>query len=73
MSITALKLASLFVDSLNLEDVSPSELDISAPLFGSGLGLDSLDLLEISLVIQQQYGLKISAEDPNIVKIFGYF
>lgn len=71
MTITTLELAHLFVDSLKLEDVSPSEIDYSAPLFGSGLGLDSLDLLEISLVIQQHYGVKIYAEDPNIAKVFG--
>ena len=71
MTVTPRELATLFVNALNLEDVVPEDVDIQAPLFGSGLGLDSLDLLEIALVIQQHYGVKIKADDPNVAKIFG--
>ena len=70
-NVTAAQLAILFVQALNLEDVSPNEVDLAAPLFGSGLGLDSLDLLEIALVIQQNFGLKIKADDPAVGQIFG--
>ena len=71
MSVSARELATLFVDTLNLEDVRPGEVDISAPLFGCGLGLDSLDMLEISLVIQQRFGLKLKADDPHVEVAFG--
>lgn len=71
MKISATQLAQLFVDSLGLDDVDPNNIDVHAPLFGSGLGLDSLDLLEIALVIQQNFGIKIMADDPNVEHIFG--
>lgn len=70
-SVSAHELAILFVDALNLEDVNPDEVDVFAPLFGSGLGLDSLDMLEIALVVQQQFGLKLKADDPRVETIFG--
>ncbi|MBT9488860.1 MAG: acyl carrier protein [Rubrivivax sp.] len=65
MAVSARALATLVVDALNLESVDAMQLDLSAPLFAGGLGLDSLDLLEISLVIQQRYGVKLKADDPN--------
>ena len=49
---------------------TPSKIDPAAPLFGDGLGLDSLDMLEISLVIQQRYGVKLKADDPHNEAIF---
>jgi acyl carrier protein len=67
---SARELAGLVVEALHLEDVDPAQLDLGAPLFGEGLGLDSLDILEISLVIQQRYGIKLKAEDPNNEAIF---
>ena len=71
MIVTARELAVLFVDALDLEDVDPQLVDLNATLFGDGLGLDSLDMLEIALIIQQKFGLKIKADDPNIEQIFG--
>lgn len=62
--------AVLVVEALNLEDVDPAQIDPSAPLFGDGLGLDSLDMLELSLVIQQRYGVKLKADDPDNERIF---
>ena len=69
-TVSARELASLVVESLNLEGVDASQIDLTAPLFGSGLGLDSLDMLEISLVIQQRYGVKLKADDPRNETIF---
>lgn len=68
--VSARELASLVVESLNLEGVDADRLDLSAPLFGDGLGLDSLDMLELSLVIQQRYGVKLKADDPQNEAIF---
>ena len=69
-TISARELASLIVESLNLEGVDPDQIDPASPLFGEGLGLDSLDMLEISLVIQQRYGVKLKADDPQNEAIF---
>lgn len=63
-------LATLIVEGLQLEEVDAGQIDIAAPLFEGGLGLDSLDLLEISLIVQQHYGVKLMADDPDNEKIF---
>ena len=63
------ELARLIVTTLNLE-VSPTEIDPQAPLYGEGLGLDSIDMLEIALVVSQEFGVKLRADDKNNVKIF---
>ena len=69
-TVSARELASLIVESLNLEGVDAAQIDPAAPIFGEGLGLDSLDMLEISLVIQQRYGVKLKADDPQNETIF---
>jgi len=51
------------VDALNLEDVAPEEIDADAPLFGTGLGLDSIDALELIVLIEKKYGIKL--KDPR--------
>ena len=63
--VSARELAVLVVEGLNLEGVNAQQIDLSAPLFGGGLDLDSLDMLEISLIIQQRFGVKLKADDPN--------
>ena len=68
--VSARELASLVVESLNLEGVDAQTIDLTAPIFGEGLGLDSLDMLELSLVIQQRYGVKLKADDPRNETIF---
>ena len=68
--VSARELATLVVESLNLEGVDADRLDLVAPLFGEGLGLDSLDMLEISLVVQQRYGVKLKADDARNEAIF---
>ncbi|MBT9556274.1 MAG: acyl carrier protein [Myxococcales bacterium] len=55
----ASELKALIVQTLNLEDVDPKEIDTDAPLFGAGLGLDSIDALEIGLAVSKRYGVKM--------------
>lgn len=47
------------IEALNLEDITPDEIDADAPLFGDGLGLDSIDALEIILILERVYGIKM--------------
>lgn len=63
------ELARLIVATLNLE-ILPVEIDPQAPLYGEGLGLDSIDMLEIALVVSQKFGVKLRADDKNNIKIF---
>lgn len=65
-----LELARLVVTALNLEDLKPEEIDPEAPLYGEGLGLDSIDILEISLAISKAYGVQLRSDDPDNDKIF---
>jgi acyl carrier protein len=65
-----LELARLIVVALNLEDVKPEEIDPEAPLYGEGLGLDSIDILEMSLAISKAYGVQLRSDDPDNDKIF---
>ncbi|MET0027032.1 MAG: phosphopantetheine-binding protein [Candidatus Thiodiazotropha sp.] len=69
-SPTELEVAQLIVETLNLEDVSADEIEPDAPLFRDGLGLDSIDALELSLGIKQKYGIQLKADDENITEIF---
>lgn len=64
------ELAHLIVSSLNLEGVSAGDIDPEARLFGEGLGLDSLDMLELSMAVEQKYGVKLRSDDPDNAKIF---
>ncbi len=65
-----LALAELIVAAVNLEDVRPSDVDPEAPLFGDGLGLDSIDALEIALEISKRYGVQLRADDEENRRIF---
>ena len=58
------------IETLDLEDVAPEDIDNDAPLFGDGLGLDSIDSLELGVGLQKRYGLKISAENSETRQIF---
>jgi len=61
--------AELFVRALNLE-IPASDIDPTAPLFGDGLGLDSIDILEVALEVSQCYGFQLRSEDENNETIF---
>lgn len=64
------ELARLIVEAVNLEGVQPGDIEPEAPLFGEGLGLDSLDMLELSMAIEQKYGVKLRSDDPQNDRIF---
>ena len=64
-----LALATLIVETLNL-DMVPGDIDAQMPLFGEGLGLDSIDMLEISLAVSQAHGVKLRADDGENHRIF---
>jgi acyl carrier protein len=68
-SVQEAELARLIVKTLNL-DVPPERIDPEAPLYGEGLGLDSIDMLEIALAVSQHYGVKLRADDKNNARIF---
>lgn len=64
------EVAALIVEALNL-DVQPADIQPDEPLYGEGLGLDSIDMLEISLVISKQYGFQLKSDNADNVRIFG--
>ena len=53
------RLKEELIEQLNLEDIDPSDIDNSAPLFGDGLGLDSIDALEIIVLLEKEYDIKV--------------
>jgi len=64
-----LEIAELMVQALNL-DTNAAEIDADAPLYGDGLGLDSIDILEVALVVSKRYGLQLKADSENNHQIF---
>lgn len=63
------ELSGMMVEVLNLE-IAPEEIDPEAPLYGEGLGLDSIDMLEISLAIGKRYGVELRADDDESRTVF---
>jgi len=63
-------LAALLVESLNLEGVDAAGIDPEAPLFNEGLGLDSIDALELALAISRQYGFQLRSDNDANRRIF---
>ena len=59
------EVAELILESLNLEDVTTSDIDPDAALFNEGLGLDSIDALELAMAITQKYGFQLKSDDSN--------
>jgi len=65
-----LEIARLIIDTLNLEGIEPESLQPEEPLFGDGLGLDSIDALELALAISNQYGFQLRSDDAENMRIF---
>jgi len=64
------EIAGLIVETLNLEDINSSDIDFDEPLFYDGLGLDSIDSLELSMALSSRYGFQLKSDDPNNKEIF---
>ena len=67
---TAAKIKETIVSSLDLEDISPADIETDAPLFGEGLGLDSIDALELGMAIRKAFGVTFSKDPAENKKIF---
>ena len=65
------ELSSFIVDSLGLEDIKASEIDVTQPLFGDGLGLDSVDALELGIALKKRYGILIDPKSEETQTHFG--
>lgn len=65
-----LQLKQQIIEALNLEDLTPADIDAEAPLFGEGLGLDSIDALELIVLLEREYGIRLSnpAEGKQIFR-----
>jgi acyl carrier protein len=69
LSAMELELARLIAAATNL-DLAPERIDPEAPIFGQGLGLDSIDMLEVALAVSQRYGFSLRSDDPDNRTIF---
>ena len=70
MNEEILELKELIISGLNLEDVAPGDINDDEPLFGDGLGLDSVDALELGLLVQRKYGIVLNSKTQNLKQIF---
>ena len=70
MNQLELELKTLVIESLGLEDITPDDIASDAPLFGEGLGLDSVDALELGLALQKRYSIAIDPETRNMREHF---
>lgn len=64
------ELGEVLIGSLNLEDIKLEDIDPEAALFNEGLGLDSIDALELGMILSEKYGIKLRSDDPDITRIF---
>ncbi len=64
------EVAELIIDTLGLEEVTVADIDPEAPLFREGLGLDSIDALELAMAISRQYGFQLRSDDSDNARIF---
>jgi acyl carrier protein len=60
-----LEVKNVIIESLQLEDITPADIDTDAPLFVDGLGLDSIDALELGVALQKRYGITLSADSED--------
>lgn len=70
MTDLKLEIKRLIVEVLSLEDVSPEDIADDTPLFDGGLGLDSIDALELGIALRKRYQIQISANDANVLEYF---
>jgi acyl carrier protein len=66
MKETEQALKELIIEALNLEDLTPDDIDTEAPLFGEGLGLDSIDALELGVAVRRKYGVNLDVDTEEI-------
>jgi acyl carrier protein len=66
MSDMEIEIKKMIIEALALEDVSPDQIDSAEPLFGDGLGLDSIDALELGVAIRRQYGIHIESVNEEL-------
>ncbi|TAK91863.1 MAG: acyl carrier protein [Burkholderiaceae bacterium] len=64
------EIKKLIIDALALEDIGVEDIDTEAPLFGDGLGLDSIDALELGVALRKRFNLSLEAADPKIKEYF---
>ncbi|PKH23704.1 acyl carrier protein [Enterobacterales bacterium CwR94] len=70
MQTLYLEIKNLIINTLNLEELTPDDIETDAPLFGNGLGLDSIDALELGLAIKNQFGVVLSSESEEMRQHF---
>ncbi len=70
MQALYLEIKNLIISTLNLDELTPDDIDTDAPLFGDGLGLDSIDALELGLAVKNEYGIVLSAESEEMRQHF---
>ncbi|GAB2949278.1 MULTISPECIES: phosphopantetheine-binding protein [Gammaproteobacteria] len=70
MQELSLEIKRLIIDTLNLEDITPDDIETDGALFGDGLGLDSIDALELGLAVKNRYGVVLSAENEEVRQHF---
>jgi len=70
MENLVLEIKTLIINTLDLEDIAPEDIDADAPLFIEGLGLDSIDALEIGVALQKKYDIKLSSKSDDLKEYF---
>lgn len=70
MPLVEEELKQVIIDVLHLEDIKPADIDVEAPLFVEGLGLDSIDALELGVALQKRYGISLAADQEETRQYF---
>jgi len=70
MADLEMEIKQLIVDALSLEDILPEEIETDAPLFGDGLGLDSIDALELGMALRKKFNININSDDKETRESF---
>ena len=65
MDLLEEELKAMLIEVLDLEDITPAQIDSESPLFGDGLGLDSIDALELGVALRKRYQIKLEANQPE--------